>query len=246
MSKGNPIVGLAHVVVSQQEMLEKANEQIEELKQELVNINHVKSQKLEDLWKDFSEVSERKAQLEEERNDLAQHNDALTNEIQEMSETNNRLRELIKQDEQRMVELDQQLASTRLSMEHIGWHSYDPEQRYALDEYGQTPMVHGLYYHHDNSTVELYDAKNNKHVPLKFKFDVYGVQANVEEEGFTISPYKRGENGSTTLIAVRISYFSHFIGKKWDEIKPRIYDSSIEERYLEALADPNHADAEGE
>lgn len=34
MSKGNPIVGLAHVVVSQQEMLEKAYEQIEELKKE--------------------------------------------------------------------------------------------------------------------------------------------------------------------------------------------------------------------
>lgn len=245
MSKGDPIVGLAHVVVSQQEMLEKANEQIKELKQELVDLDRIMSQKLEDVYKDFSEASERRAQLEEVRNNLAQHNDALTNEIQEKAGVIERLLELMEQDEQKMKDLDASLANTRLSMEHIAWQAYDPEQKYELDEYGQAPMVDGLYYHHENSGASFYDEKKKRSVSLKYKFDVYGVQTNVEDGHFTLSPYERGENGSTTLIAVRITYWSRFQGRKWDEIESHIFDPNIEDRYLEALADPNHADAEG-
>lgn len=245
MSKGNPIVGLAYVVTSQQEMLEKANEQIEELKQELENLDRVKSQKLEDVYKDFQEASEKRAQAEE-------HCEKLKEEVQNAKKQEEYVNGLYKRacDEnvaaqEVLADLNKTLGATRLSMEHVAWHAYDPEQKYELDEYGLAPMADGLYYHHENSGASFYDEKEKRSISLKYKFDVYGVHTNVKDGHFTLSPYERGENGSTTLIAVRITYWSRFMGRKWEEIEPHIFDPNIEDRYLEALADPNHADAEG-
>lgn len=245
MSKGNPIVGLAHVVVSQQEMLEKAYEQIEELKKELVSIDSIKTQKLEDVYKDFQEASEKRAQAEE----LCEK---LKEEVQNAKDQEEYVNGLYKRvcnenvaAQELLADLNKTLGATRLSMEHIAWQAYDPEQKYELDEYGNLPMVDGLYYHHENSGHSFYSEKEARSISLKYKFDVFGVKINMEDGHFTISPCERAWDGSTTLIAVRITYWSRFMCKTWDEIKPHLFDPNIEDRYLEALADPNHADAEG-
>lgn len=199
MSKGNPIVGLAHVVVSQQEMLEKAYEQIEELKKELVSLDSIKTQKLEDVYKDFQEASEKRAQAEE----LCER---LKEKVQNEKDQCNYFSEECDRIKKQLLDLKDQLQRERSNPFH--WQKWEEGKEFPLDKFGNVPMVDGLYLFNDDSKRTVWIEKEHRCVPLAGKYSVDYVNSPVTEElkdrgVFTISPLNSTLSDGT-LVAVNI------------------------------------------
>lgn len=217
----NPIVGLAYVVTSQQEMLEKANGQIEELKQELENLDRVKSQKLEDLWKDFSEVSERKAQLEEERNDLKKNVDAVIEQHKQLKE--------------KYFELQQSYDRYDL----FRWIKWIPGMKIKTDICGLFPLVDGLYYYDESNTQKLYG--NTETIDLK---DCYGVNIvrMTNLNGYSECEIAPIDVEGATLVAVCVRYVRPYTAIREC---PTIYDTpshTFEDMFLEGMSPEDMTD----
>lgn len=203
MAKGNPIVGLAHVVVSQQEMLEKANEQIEELKQELENLDRVKSQKLEDVYKDFQEESEKRAQAEE----LCEK---LKKEAQNAKDNDNYFAGEYNRIKKQLLDLEDQLQRERSNPFH--WQKFQP------DAYGRMclplghrhayPIVDGLYRYTEEHCVNFYDEVSHQSVPVKNCYGIGLVSTIIIDGQFYIC--SNGDK-SAELIGFSVRYIDDYI-----------------------------------
>lgn len=238
MSKGNPIVGLAYVVTSQQEMLEKAQKEKDELTEEYMELLAEK-EKLENNQSMLNaESNERISHLQDELQNAKDQENYFSGEYNRVNKENLELK-------LKVESLEELLRQTRLSMDHIAWHAYDPERKYEKDEFGDTPMIDGLYYYHSDSKEKIHDFRTCRNIPLAGKFSVRGACVEYKDDGFIIVPQTYEGEVQPTLIAVRVNYFNIFQCKKFADFKSVIFDPDIEENYLEALADPRHADPEG-
>lgn len=188
MSKGNPIVGLAHVVVSQQEMLEKANEQIEELQ------NRIKSKQ--------DDADNLDNYLKESNRQIMRLKDDLQNEKDQSNYFSGEYDRMKKQ----LLDLKDQLQRERSNSFH--WQKWEEGKEFSLDKFGNVPVVDGLYLYNDDSKRNVWIEKEKRCVPLAGKYGVDYVETNISEElkdrgVFTISPFKSSLSDGT-LVAVSI------------------------------------------
>lgn len=188
MSKGNPIVGLAHVVVSQQEMLEKANEQIEELQ------NRIKSKQddADNLDNYLKESNRQIMKLKEELQNEKDRNDSLSGECDRIKK--------------QVLELEEKLQKERSNPFH--WQKWEEGKEFPLDKFGNVPMVDGLYLFNNDSNRAVWIEKETRCAPLAGKYGIDCVVTNISHElkdrgVFTISPSNTCLSDAT-LVAVSI------------------------------------------
>lgn len=199
MSKGNPIVGLAYVVTSQQEMLEEANRKNTELVNEYEKrINELKSEDAE-LQK---QCEEKDATITELREDISSLREDLQNEKDQCNYFSGEYDRIKKQ----LLDLKDQLQRERSNPFH--WQKWEEGKEFPLDKFGNVQMVYGLYLFNDDSKRTVWIEKEKRAVPLAGKYNIDYVNTTVSEElkdrgVFTISP-SNSNLSDGTLVAICI------------------------------------------
>ena len=203
MAKGNPIVGLAHVVVSQQEMLEKAYEQIEELQ------NRIKSKQDDagNLDNYLKESNRQIMKLKEELQNSKDQEDYFSGEYNRANKENLALQEKLQQWEQG---------------KQFHWQKFQPEADgrmcLPLGHRHAYPIVDGLYRYTEEHCVNFYDAVTHQSVPVKNCYGIGCVATTIIDGQFYIC--SNSEKGAE-LIGFSVRYIDDYIimGELPDELK---------------------------
>lgn len=197
MSKGNPIVGLAHVVASQQEMLEEANCRIAELvhqNDKRVNALEEENAKLQ------HQCEEKDATITEIREELKKTRENLQKDCDYFSGEYDRAKK-------QLLELEEQLKRERSNPFH--WQKWEEGKEFPLDKFGNVPWVDGLYLFNNDSQRTVWIEKEHRCVSLagKYGIDCVDIPATtkLKDRGvFTISPSQSLLLDGGTLVAVNI------------------------------------------
>lgn len=193
MSKGNPIVGLAHVVVSQQEMLEKANEQIEELK------NDVRSRQddMEDLNVIIEDRDREIGVLKDHIKEIEANAKCLSYALERSDKLNDVLSGKIQLYEQGKL---------------LHWQKFVPDEGggmcLPLRHRHVSPHVDGLYRYTEEHTINFYDELQDKSIPVKNCYGIGCVAVDINRGNLYVRP--NGEKGAE-LIGISVRYIDDYI-----------------------------------
>lgn len=192
MAKGNLIVGLAHVVVSQQEMLEKANEQIEELQ------NSIKSKQDDadnlDKYLKGSNILIKK--LKQELQNAKEQEDYFSGEYNRINAA--------------FIDLQKTQAYEHGSIFH--WQKFQPDADgrmcIPLGHNHARPIVDGFYRYTEEHSVNFYDEVTHQSVPVKNCYGIGCVYTTIIDGKLYI--YSSSEKGAE-LIGFSVRYIDDYI-----------------------------------
>lgn len=170
----NPIVGLAFVVTSQQEMLEAKQQEIEGLQNDMSS----QMRKYNELQKSTDALIA-KIELEAENarhdalHDIAPLQEELAKTRQQVKSYQEKLHDAQDQSDYFSCEynrVNHELLDIKVQQEEFskryGWRKWTPETEYDIDRYGIVPMVDGLYRYADDSKEIFRDAVNHRDIPM--------------------------------------------------------------------------------
>ena len=192
MSK-NPIVGLAYVVTSQQEMLEKANEQIEELQ------NRIKSKQddADNLDNYLKESNRQIMKLKEELQNAKDQEDYFSGECNRVNKENLALQEELRQWEQG---------------KRFHWQKFNPDADgrmcLPLGHRHVYPIIDGFYRYTEEHDNNFYDEVLHQPIPVKNCYGIGVVCIAFNDGKLYISP--SSEHGAE-LIGFSIRYVDDYI-----------------------------------
>lgn len=231
MSKGNPIVGLAYVVTSQQEMLEEANKKNDELIKERTNMlkdmevlesmtfhckrGDIPKHKVEATFRIYeSRIDE----LIKQCNDIKAENDA---HAEELKRTKAELQNAKDQEEYFSGEynrVNETLLATQEKLLHyeqgrqFHWQKFQPDADgrmcLPLGHRHAYPIVDGLYHYTEEHRPQFYDEILKKSFPVKNCYGIGFVAGVITDGKFYISP--NSEDGAE-LIGFSIRYIDDYI-----------------------------------
>lgn len=219
----NPIVGLAFVVTSQQEMLEAKQQEIEGLQNDLSS----QMRKYNELQKSTDDLIA-KIELEAENARHALHDigglqDELEKTRQQLKSCLEKLQNAQDQSDYFSDEYNR-VNCELLSLQELqeafikryGWRKWTPDTEYDLDRYGLVPMVEGMYLYADDCKDTFYDGVNHRDLPMAGKYNIGGVDTPYDSElqqrgKFRVSPLNSMVKAGSTLVAVCIHYVDEFI-----------------------------------
>lgn len=220
MSK-NPIVGLAFVVTSQQEMLEAKQQEIEGLQNDLSS----QMRKYNELQKSTDDlIAKIQQEAENVRLDALHDIEGLQDELEKTRQQLKSCLDKLQKAQDQSDYFSDAYNSVNCELEDIkvrqdefnkryGWRKWTPETEYDLDRYGTVPMVEGMYRYADDSKESLYDHVLCRDLPMAGKYNINGVStfcdSELQQRGkFRVEPFS---SLAATLVAVRINYTDEFI-----------------------------------
>lgn len=209
----NPIVGLAFVVTSQQEMLEAKQQELDE-----------KQKKIEEL---DERIAQEQQKFKEARNDANQeierqiaYADKLSEDLIEMEKKLQNAQDQSDYFSGEYNRVNHSLLDIKEQQEAIrkryGWRKWTPETEYDLDRYGIVPMVEGMYRYADDSKASFYDNVLRRDLPMAGMYNINGVNTPFDSElqqrgKFRVEPFDSLVNDGAALVAVRINYTGEFM-----------------------------------
>lgn len=224
MSTKNPIVGLAFVVTSQQEMLEAKLQEIEALHNDLLECKR----KYNELQESKDEcIAQIRLEAETARLDALHDIEGLQEELEKTRQQLKSCLEKLQnaQDQSdyfsgeynrvncELLSLQEQQEAFR---KRYGWRKWTPDTEYELDRYGLVPMVDGMYRYADDCKDTFYDGVNHRDLSMAGKYNIGGVDTPYDSElqqrgKFRVSPLNSMVKAGSTLVAVCIHYVDEFI-----------------------------------
>lgn len=222
----NPIIGLAFVVTSQQEMLEAKQQELDEKQKDINRLTELTVKLSVEQTEQKKEFAERIARLCEEdqqkleaaRNDARQEIELLSDEKDklslELSETQEKLKnanEMSLATHKAYDNVCMRYRELKAKTERTGWRKWTPDTEYDIGRYGSIPLVDGMYHYSADSTYSFYDNATKRSIPMAGKYNINSVntpyQLDVTERGkFLVAPCESMVKDGATLVAVRINY----------------------------------------
>lgn len=227
----NPIVGLAFVVTSQQEMLEAKQQEIEKKQNVIEDLDEKYSQLLaskKEMEREFVERIARLSEEDQQKQDEVHHDiECLQDELEKTRQQVKSYQELLQgvQDQSDYFSgeynrVNCELLDLKVQQEvfskRYGWRKWTPETEYDLDRYGNVPMVEGMYRYADDSKESFYDNVLHRDLPMAGKYNINGVNTpfdseKLQRDKFRVEPFDSLVNDGATLVAVRINYTDEFV-----------------------------------
>lgn len=220
----NPIVGLAFVVTSQQEMLEAKQQEIEGLQNDLSS----QMRKYNELQKSTDDlIAKIELEAENARHDASLDIASLQDELEKTRQQVKSYQEKL-QNAQDQAEyfsgaynmVNHELLNIKVQQEEFskryGWRKWTPETEYDVDRYGNVPMVEGMYRYADDSKEVFYDNVLRREHSMAGKYNINGVNTPYDSElqqrgKFRVEPFSSFVNDGATLVAVRINYIDELV-----------------------------------
>lgn len=258
MSKGNPIIGLAYVVTSQQEMLEEANKKNDELTKEYMELLKEKEQleyttfncergdiPMHEVEAVFRIYEGRIKELIEQCNDIKSESDA---KIEELKSVNNMLDDGLKkamEDLQNAKDQEKYFSGEYNRVNHINldlslqldkerktsfhWQKWTADKEYPLNRFGNVPMVDGLYLFHDDSTQTEWIENDMRHVPMAGTYNIDGVIINTPIELKDRGVFSISPNNNKDRTLVAVCMHDYSEAMLLDEM-PEVMDGEEENK----------------